>query len=66
MATAGTKLGKGKTGSGATNTRALVRRVSETIETHTGTPLKQGKRELDFSQKLGKLADPPIGASLTL
>jgi hypothetical protein len=63
MATAAAKVGRGKTGSDATNTRALVRRVSEIIETHTGTPLNKGKRGLDFAEKLGKLADPPIGAN---
>jgi hypothetical protein len=60
MATAAAKIGSGKTGSDASNARALVKRVSEIIETYTGTPLNKGKAGLDFAEKLGRLADPPI------
>jgi hypothetical protein len=63
MATAAAKVGRGKTGGDASNTRALVKRVSEIVETYAGTPLNKGKRELDFAEELGKLADPPISAN---
>jgi hypothetical protein len=63
MKNAAAKLGRGKTGSDASNVRALVKRVSEVIETHTGQSLGKGKREFDFAEKLGKLADPPISAN---
>jgi hypothetical protein len=63
VATAAAKIGRGKTGSDASNARALVNRVSEIVQTYTETPLNKGKPELDFAEKLGKLADPPISAN---
>ncbi len=47
----------------ASNARALVRRVSEIVEAHTGKPLSRGSKELDFARKFGELADPPISFS---
>ena len=60
IGTAARKLRRGKTGSDASNARALVRRVSEIVETYIGTPLNKGKPELDFAKKLGELADPKV------
>jgi hypothetical protein len=60
IATAAGKPQRGKTGSDASNARALVRRVSEIVETYIGTPLNKGKPELDFAEKLGKLAEPQV------
>lgn len=60
LATAAAKLGRGKTGSDASNARALVRRVSEIVEIHIGSTLNKGKPELDFAEKLGKLAELQI------
>jgi hypothetical protein len=60
MLMAATKIGEGKTGKDAGNVRAFVRRVSQIIEAHTGEPLSRGKRQLDFAEKLGGLAEPTI------
>jgi hypothetical protein len=65
MTTAAARLGRGKTGSDATNVRALVRRVSEIVETHIGMPLGKGKREFNFALQLCKLADPHISVGST-
>jgi hypothetical protein len=63
MATAAAKIGRGKTGSDPGNVRALLKRVSEIIETHMGKPLSKGKREFDFAGALCNLADPQISPS---
>jgi hypothetical protein len=63
MTYAAATLKRGKTGSDASNARALVKRVSEIVETCTGTPLSKGKPELYFAERLGRLADPPISAN---
>jgi hypothetical protein len=60
MLMAATRIGQGKTGKDAGNVRAFVRRVSQIIEAHTGEPLSRGKRQLDFAEKLGRLAEPHI------
>lgn len=60
MSTAATRIARGKTGSDASNVRALIRHVSKIIEKHTGKPLGKGKREFDFALELCKLADPQI------
>jgi hypothetical protein len=52
---------KGKSGSDPSDVRALLMRVSEIVETHTGKPLSKGKRETDFAREFCKLADPQIG-----
>jgi hypothetical protein len=59
MTTAAATVARGKTRD-ASNVRALVRRVSEIIETHAGKSLSKGKREFDFALELCKLADPDI------
>jgi hypothetical protein len=63
MATAAAKIGRGKTGSDPRNVRALLKRVSEIVETHIGRPLSKGKREFDFAVALCKLADPQISTN---
>jgi hypothetical protein len=60
MKNAAAKLGRGKTGSDASNVRALAKRVSEIVETHTGKPLSKVGADLKFAEKLCKLAEPPI------
>jgi hypothetical protein len=60
MTNAAAKLGRGKTGSDASNVRALVKRVSKIIETHTGKPLSKRGADLKFAEELCKVADPPI------
>lgn len=60
MAAAARSVAKGKSGSDASNVRALVRRVSEVIEARTGKTLGKGKPASDFTRKLCALADPTI------
>lgn len=60
VAAAATSVAKGKPGSDASNVRALIRRVSEVVETRTGKSLGKGKPEFDFTRKLCALADPTI------
>jgi hypothetical protein len=52
---------KGKPGSDPSDVRALLKRVSEIVETHTGKALSKGKPETDFARKFCELADPQIG-----
>lgn len=52
---------KGKSGSDPSDVRALLKRVSEIVETHTGKALSKGKPETDFAREFCKLADPQIG-----
>jgi hypothetical protein len=52
---------KGKSGRDPSDVRALLKRVSEIVETHTGKPLSKGKPETDFARKFCKIADPQIG-----
>jgi len=60
IATTATTVARGKTGRDASNVRALVRRVNEIIETHTGKSLGKGKRKFHFTLELCKLAEPQI------
>jgi hypothetical protein len=52
---------KGKPGHDPTDVRALLKRVSDIIQSHTGKPLSKGKRETHFAHKFCELADPEIG-----
>jgi hypothetical protein len=52
---------KGKSGNDPSDVRALLKRVSEIVETHTGKALSKGKPEIDFAREFCKLADPQIG-----
>jgi hypothetical protein len=51
----------GKSGSDPSDERALLKRVSEIVETHMGKALSKGKPETDFAREFCKLADPQIG-----
>lgn len=53
---------KGKPGSDPSDVRALLKRVSKIVKTHTGKALSKGKRETDFAREFCKLADPKIGS----
>lgn len=53
---------KGKSGSDPSDVRALLKRVSEIVETHTGKALSKGKPETDFAREFCKLTDPQIGS----
>jgi hypothetical protein len=53
---------KGKSGSDPSDVRALLKRVSDIVETHTGKALSKGKPETDFAREFCKLADPQIGS----